>query len=288
MGVKVKRHAPDYYVTDGDNELPIQFAALDGTEVVKYTTDGKRAVIGYLCQDEDAESPRQWDNLGKMVCWHRRYNLGDEQRTEGAEVFFRQLASDYTGRDTDEMEMDAIWKIIHRHYVILPLFLYDHSGITMSTSSSTFRACDSAGWDWGQVGWIYVDYPTIRKEYGVKLVTKKVREKVESVLRSEVETYDQYLTGDVYGVCVDCAINVSDDPESPEWEQLEEHGVVGYNGNGSEIKGNEWEDSCWGYFGHEYAKKERDERIAHFLERLEKRKDLPVDPDQMDLEGVTP
>jgi hypothetical protein len=27
--------------------------------------------------DEDIWSPRDWDNLGTMVCWHRRYKLGD-------------------------------------------------------------------------------------------------------------------------------------------------------------------------------------------------------------------
>lgn len=30
-----------------------------------------------IYHDEDAESPRDWDNLGEMVCFHRRYNLGD-------------------------------------------------------------------------------------------------------------------------------------------------------------------------------------------------------------------
>ena len=30
-------------------------------------------------RDGDAESPREWDNVGTMVCWHSRYNLGDEQ-----------------------------------------------------------------------------------------------------------------------------------------------------------------------------------------------------------------
>ena len=27
--------------------------------------------------DEDPQSPREWDNAGTMVCFHRRYNLGD-------------------------------------------------------------------------------------------------------------------------------------------------------------------------------------------------------------------
>ena len=29
--------------------------------------------------DSCPTNPREWDNLGTMVCGHRRYDLGDEQ-----------------------------------------------------------------------------------------------------------------------------------------------------------------------------------------------------------------
>jgi len=32
--------------------------------------------------DDGIESPREWDNLGTMVCSHKRYDLGDEQFKE--------------------------------------------------------------------------------------------------------------------------------------------------------------------------------------------------------------
>ncbi|MCX4363931.1 MAG: hypothetical protein OSJ74_11235 [Clostridia bacterium] len=38
-------------------------------------------------RDEDAENPREWENLGKMVCWHRRYNLGDKHEYEDPQAF---------------------------------------------------------------------------------------------------------------------------------------------------------------------------------------------------------
>ncbi len=31
-----------------------------------------------ILQDESPESPREWENLGTMICFHRRYNLGDK------------------------------------------------------------------------------------------------------------------------------------------------------------------------------------------------------------------
>ena len=70
--------------------------------------------------------------LGTMVCWHRRYALGDAHHYSDPQAFSREVTA--------------------RTAVILPLYLFDHSGLTISTSSGAFRACDPAGWDWGQVG----------------------------------------------------------------------------------------------------------------------------------------
>ena len=126
-------------------------------------------------QDEIPESPREWDNLGTMVCWHNRYLLGDEQPNIEPERFFEDLGEE-----------------VFR----LNLYLYDHSGITMNTSGF------SCPWDSGQVGWIYVTKERVRKEYSVKRISKKIRERVFNLLRSEVKTYDDYLTGNVYGYSV--------------------------------------------------------------------------------------
>lgn len=75
--------------------------------------------------------------------------------------------------------------------VILPLYLYDHSGITMNTTSF------SCPWDSGQVGWIYADKQMIEKEYGK--VTPETLEKARQVLEGEVKSYDYFLTGQCYG-----------------------------------------------------------------------------------------
>lgn len=45
-------------------------------------------------QDDSPESPREWDNVGTMVCWHRHYKLGDEQPKEDATDYLLKLACD--------------------------------------------------------------------------------------------------------------------------------------------------------------------------------------------------
>lgn len=148
--------------------------------------------------DECPESPRKWDNLGAMVCWHSRYILGDKH--------------DFSSPQEFREEVDG------RSAILVPLYLLDHSGLTIRTDPTMFQACDPAGWDWQQIGFIYASHEKIRNEYGVKRVTKAVREKVIGVLEAEVATYDQYLRGEVYGY-------VLRDKKSGE------------------------EDSCWGFFG---------------------------------------
>ncbi len=172
-----------------------------------------------VAPDEMAESPRDWDNLGTMVCWHRNYTLGDVQGSNeysDPDMFWYDLA----GIEETDSNLDKAIELANKKNIILPLYLYDHSGITMSTSSF------SCQWDSGQVGWIYISLEKVRKEYSAKRVSKKLRARVEKYLTGEVETYDSYLTGNVLGFS-----------------------IVRNDDDGDEVD----VDSCWGYFGDDFG-----------------------------------
>jgi hypothetical protein len=115
-------------------------------------------------------SPREWHNYGTMVCWHRRHALGDKHAFPSPQDF-RKWWDENGGGGT-----------------LLPLYLYDHSGITMSTSPF------SCQWDSGQVGWIYMT-AECQDKY-------RVSDPV-ACLTGEVEVYDQYIQGDVYGFSIE-------------------------------------------------------------------------------------
>lgn len=134
-----------------------------------------------IWRDEFSESPREWDNLGTMVCWHKKYNLGDQ----------------HDFRTPDEFQK---WAKSAELAVVMPLYLYDHSGITISTNGWRYPYNDC--WDAGQVGWIYAAKDRLRERYRVRRVTKRLIGKAANELRNEVEIYDQYLRGDVYGFTV--------------------------------------------------------------------------------------
>lgn len=162
----------------------------------KYERNGLTVTIHY---DESPESPREWDNVGKMICSHRRYTLGDEQFN----------SDDYEGWDDLKAHL-----IAEGAAIILPLGLYDHSGISMYVGDQHDT------WDGGQVGFIYCTQKQIDEDWDGD------KEKAEECLRGEVKTYNEYLTGEVYGFTV----------ENPK--------------TGEEV------DSLWGIYGVEYAKEE--------------------------------
>jgi len=180
---------------------------MDTLHTVIKEVDGYRIEVD-IEQDDLAESPREWDNLGTMVCFHSGYNLGDEPYNEYDT--YQSLLLDLGGdclkqkdgpdswhewaryNNMDDNIVEKLQAYVDQHYLTLPLYLYDHSGITMNTRGF------SCPWDSGQVGIIYVSHEKIREEYGVKRVSKKLRERVAKYLTGEVETYDNYLTGEVY------------------------------------------------------------------------------------------
>jgi hypothetical protein len=123
-------------------------------------------------QDDPFESPREWDNLGTMVCFHKRYDLGDK----------------HNFNDPDDVREF----LKNTNVIVLSLYLYDHSGITMSTSPF------SCPWDSGQVGVIYVEVEQVKEEWKWKKLSKKRIEHIKKCLRQEVETYDDYLTGNIW------------------------------------------------------------------------------------------
>jgi hypothetical protein len=182
-----------------------------------------------IFQEESPESPREWDCMGTMICFHRRYNLGDKNDIINSSDF-----------NSWSEQREWIEKNI-KPAVLLPLYLYDHSGITISTSPF------SCPWDSGQIGWIFVSKDKVREEYQVKRITKDIIEKATKVLEGEVETYDQYLTGEVYGYRVS-KVSVCD--------------------KGCEHK--ELIDSCWGFYGEEWAIKEGKELMEYHIEKESK------------------
>lgn len=208
-----------------------------------------------------------WDgNIGHMMCWHRNYQLGDYKENSYSDNldFLNNLlrarvsestilnfvknhrAASFLTLDYDrhrkvwvlgqelrheipnfrvieenekkEWLADAVidallqadkWRLLERHagIVYLPLFLYDHSGITMN------------------VGGYYVGNNVDGRI--IKTTERNWKKVAYHGMESEVSVYDQYLTGQVYGI-----ITEEFDTDTGTWEE---------------------QDSCWGYFSDKWG-----------------------------------
>lgn len=186
--------------------------------------------------DDMLISPREVnDNFGTMVCFHPRYALGDHHNYIDKDDFLREMYLNTVGnneRGTERYERmvnmvwsrkmtgdhpdpravdDAMLRVISEKYVVMPLYLLDHSGLAMQTESF------HDPWDSGQVGWMYVSKEDVLKEFGGEKMTGALRKKAEDLLRGEVAEYDAYLRGECYGFEL--------------------------------YKNGELSDSCWGFIG---------------------------------------
>jgi hypothetical protein len=193
---------------------------------MKETIEEKR-IGDYLIEIfpyECPESPREWCNLGIMVCLHSRYDLGDNHEYS---------RSDYNSWEELKKQIEQDFNV----GVILPLYLYDHSGITISTSPF------SCSWDSGQVGWIFCTKEDMDSEW-IGLSGQEKEERSEVLLEGEVETYDQYLRGDIYGYKIS-KVSTCD--------------------HGHEHK--EEVESIWGFYGQEDCMKEAEDMVQWYIKK---------------------
>ena len=133
--------------------------------------------VARIFVDENPDSPREFDNLGRMFCIDRDYRFGDEF-LEKFDMF----------EDWDEVEKYLIDE--YGAEVILPLFIREYSSCNMRISTNMSGR---------QVGFIFVSRDSIMKEYNRKKMSKKLRYMVVEVLKAEIDLYEKYANREVYG-----------------------------------------------------------------------------------------
>ena len=191
-------------------------------------------IILRIDQDECGFNPRvDFDNLGTMICWHSRYDLGDKHEFDSPDDFQDWLKDNPS--------------------IVLPLYLYDHSGLRIKVGSFQGLLPEGhAEFDSMQVGWLYCTHERALSEckYGEE-TDEETLEKAKGMLEDEVKLYDQYLRGDVYAFSI---------------VRLTKCGECGHETE-------EHIDSCCGFYGDDWDENGMMEHVgeeyAHLFEKLE-------------------
>lgn len=160
--------------------------------VLKLESDRHVFSLNY---DEDVENPRSEDyNLTHFVIESNKYSTGECQ--DKVNDVLRKVAKALgfavygrTNRELIEAFLQSKNKQIGRYIEIQPLYVYDHSGVTYSTSPFSCR------WDSGQVGYVF----TTRYDYEEFGLTEKFNpESARVKIENEVKHWDHYAQGDTF------------------------------------------------------------------------------------------
>jgi hypothetical protein len=135
--------------------------------------------------DDFPDNPRNWDNLGTM--YFQKMSGWDFK-----DVTIPEYWEDEEGESWDISDQDSFeaWRGSEgdKLAIVLPIYIYEHSGIVLRTRQTTPAGVIS--------GYITVTEEKLLAEYG-KIDDETIKTATE-VLSSEVDTYSQYVNGEVY------------------------------------------------------------------------------------------
>lgn len=217
-----------------------------GNDYIKFAYESKNYIVEIQRDDEPSNPRIDWDgNIVQMMCWHRRYRLGDKHSYASPNEFLDHLMKLYVNADIDEDELDDMTiaeKVAdiqkNPDIVMMPLFIYEHSGIALYVGAPGV-GCDH--WDTSLIGWAVIEKKDVLK-MGIT-EDRWNTEFAKKAIRDEVEVYRQYIEGEVFGY----TLYEENDGNEPE-----------------EI------DSCWGFFGYDVLQNGIADSIPGLYEAIEK------------------
>lgn len=199
---------------------------------------GKEYLLTVERDDYSCFDPREDYNMTTMICWHRNYKLGDSHKYEDPESFLYDLCQKVLQKSQD-MTCKEMLKLLEESNLICikQLNLYDHSGITISTSSA-YPYNDR--WDSSPVGFVYITKGDLIAEGIISDDNENWKEAAEPIIENEVQIYDYFLRGEVYHYTLEEKVHVRNETKCPHCNEV--------------IKVDEYDDyeeveSCGGFYG---------------------------------------
>jgi len=187
-------------------------------DIFSYAYAGK--LPGIRVVEANGVEEAGWYDVYEM--YYMNTVLGNTEPKECLEYacISKEAVADYI---IDDLTIRHCMILLEDDIVCLPLWLYDHSGITMSCGARRYPYSDP--WDSSAVGWIIV---TKEKMFKEGFSEEEWQKRADLILRNEVKEYDDYLTGDIYGYQL-LTRRWWNDSEDDNWEELDT--CFGFHGN---------------------------------------------------------
>lgn len=159
--------------------------------------------------DEDPSSPRDWTHGCELVLSMRNYDLPNEAQIDFADFESWTGIVEWLRDRKDALYVENVWG-------------YSHSGISFKAGPRTYPYDDQ--WDSGLAGVAYVTLANWQETQGPDRKwtgSEEDQATASALIKGDVETYSQYVNGDVYGYVITDPVD------------------------------GELQDSCWGFYGYE-------------------------------------
>lgn len=164
----------------------------------------KNGNIIKIIADEDPFNPLEDEEVYNFYTWHNNYfsitktnafnkpsDWVDSILGDGA--FDRQKEKSQENKKSVVGFAYDICSLLDKKGIwALPILMFEHSMVEYYIGNSIDR------WDGSVVGFVWAEKETLYDVYGVKKLTKNVKEKVKSVVSSSLKMYTDYANGDVY------------------------------------------------------------------------------------------
>lgn len=135
--------------------------------------------------DDSPVSPRIWSNLGYFITVDRNYHSPDRDDTIEYIVKSTSEVADNAEDHMKRIKAEFKEQLDEKVLAIYPINKYEHSGVV-------YRLGEAHGWDYSNNGFYIVTDKTA-KELGTKA------KDYEKVIKQELEVYNKYTNGEVYG-----------------------------------------------------------------------------------------
>lgn len=166
-------------------------------------------IVQVVADTTGASDPRDNDNIARIYGEHRRYAIGDGEppaehrrilERGGVAMLYRYMRR-YGAEDYSPM------------LAFSKLAMLDHSGIsyyTVEIGRSSHHWSDSAGWDSGTVGYVYVNRKNWDTMHGGDIAI------ADEVIAAELKEYDDWARGNVWGFVISRPCDNADEHETDE------------------------------------------------------------------------
>lgn len=203
-------------------------------KINKYSTDK-----GILIEeaDEFADSPRENDCIfTKFYTFSRNHNSPDSHNFGSFVDFlggylssqmFKKVDAAYRENKYDEANEILISYMKKKGYVLLPVWKYEHSGISYRAAEKNPYSCP---FDSCMVGVIFCNKKDIANNFNRSVLCASLVKDVNKMMQEEVEEYNCWVNGEVYYYFIQ-----EENEEEPEglgtyYGSIEENGILEYLG----------------------------------------------------------